>query len=143
MVWGAMLWETKLYRLASSSHGTQADDAAIGVHLPQHIELSDGSQSTMVIYDSEPDRFVSTMPVHATPADISGCNIFTVTSASSTYPNPLVLATTFAEWVQRLPPAEKQMIDTHYYFEVCDAEQTLVQYLQVERTLLIGTDGGK
>ena len=33
------------------------------------------------------------------------------------------------------------MIDTHYLSE-CDAESALVQYLQVECTLLIDTDGG-
>ena len=35
------------------------------------------------------------------------------------------------------------MDPTTHYFEDCDAEQTLVQYLQRKCTLIIGTDGGK
>ena len=139
MVWGAMLWDSKLYCTALSP--TSPTDP-IGVYLPQRIELSDGSQSDTVFYDSEPDFSVEAIPAHATPADISGCHILSVSSASYQYPLPLAPAATFNEWIQRLPPAEKRLIDTRY-FSVGDAESALVQYLQVECTLLIGTDGGK
>ena len=51
-------------------------------------------------------------------------------------------ATTFQEWIQQLPPAEKRLIADHTFAE-CDAEQALLQYLQLPCTLLVGTDGGK
>jgi hypothetical protein len=44
--------------------------------------------------------------------------------------------------MRQLPPAEQRLI-TSVYYEECDAEQTLVQYLQVEYTICIGADGGK
>ena len=51
-------------------------------------------------------------------------------------------ASNYQEWVQRLPLAEKCLIST-VYFSISDAEQTLIQYLQLECTVFIGTDGGK
>ena len=49
---------------------------------------------------------------------------------------------TFAEWVRQLPPAENRLLSAVYFAE-CDAEEILVQYLQLDCTLFIGTDGGK
>ncbi len=51
-------------------------------------------------------------------------------------------AISFQEWIQQLPPAERRLLSSHYFAE-CDAEQALLQYLQLPCILLIGTDGGK
>ena len=48
----------------------------------------------------------------------------------------------FAGWVSQLPLAEHRLISSVFYAE-CDAEEVLAQYLQLDCTLLIGTDGGK
>jgi hypothetical protein len=51
-------------------------------------------------------------------------------------------ATTFQDWIQQLPLAEQRLL-SNVSFATCDAEQTLLQYLQLECPIYIGTDGGK
>jgi hypothetical protein len=85
---------------------------------------------------------IATIPRLATPTDIEGSQIFTVSSSTTTFESISTPAISFREWIQQLPPAERRLIASHY-FEDCDGEQALLQYLQLECTLLIGTDGGK
>ena len=140
MRWGAMLHDSKLYRQDFSL--PEHHLTPVAVHSPLFIPLSDGSLSTSVFYDSTPEAYIEAVPPLAVPADISGCHIFRVSSAPSDYPSTPPQASTFIEWIRRLPLAEQRLIETHY-FTACDAEAAIVQYLQVECVHLIGTDGGK
>jgi hypothetical protein len=117
-------------------------DRQVSVHFPRQFMHSDGSIGTSTFYDSHPDWYLATVPRLATPTDIAGNYIFTATSASMEYPLPASPASNFQEWIQRLPPAEKRLISS-VYFSISDAEQTLLQYLQLECAVFIGTDGGK
>ena len=143
MIWGAMLWDSHLYRQDPfRCRRTASEQRQVAVHFPQHVELSDGSPSDAIFYDSTPDWFATVIPHLATPADLQGCHVFTATSTISAFPVIPEPATTFKEWIQQMPPAEQRMIASHYFSE-CDAEAALVQYLQLDCTLYIGTDGGQ
>jgi hypothetical protein len=114
----------------------------VSVHFPRHFLHPDGSTGSSTYYDSKPDWYSATVPRLAIPTDIVGTHIFTATSAPLEYPMPESPASNFQEWVQHLPLAEKRLIST-VYFSVSDAEQTLIQYLQLECTVFKGTDRGK
>lgn len=72
----------------------------------------------------------------------TGCHIFHTSSSSVTFPAPPVPAKTFNEWIHQLPEAENRLL-SNISFAACDAEQTLLQYLQIECTVHIGTSGGR
>ena len=138
-----MLWDSHLYRQDPFQFRMRGSDQHhVAVHFPQHVELSDGSSSDAIFYDSTPDWFATAIPHLATPADLQGCHVYTATSTMSAFPSIPEPASTFKEWIKQMPPAEKRMIDSHYFSD-CDAEAALVQYLQIECTLYIGTDGGQ
>ena len=140
MRWVAMLWNSTLYRSDPSiQRGDAQDERHISVHFPRRLVTS---HSTSTYYDATPDWYTATIPARATPADITGDQVFMVTTAR--YKSACIPAAgkSFSEWIRQLPMAEQRLIDNHY-FEDCDAEQTLVQYLQLKCTLIIGTDGGK
>jgi hypothetical protein len=78
----------------------------------------------------------------AIPTDIHGEQIFTTLAASMAYNEIPTHATTFQQWTAQLPPAEKRMVSS-VYFDMCDAEFLLLQYMQLPCTLFIRTDEGK
>ena len=83
-----------------------------------------------------------TIPRLSVPTDLQGDQLFTAEYASLAYdpvPSP---ATSFTESLMQLPPAEKRLVSA-VFFSQCDAESVLVQYLQLDCTVYIGTDGGK
>ena len=141
MLWGAMLLDSTLYRSDPYvPRGKASNGRHISVHFPRHLLSHD--DASPVYYDAKPDWYSATIPALATPAEIEGCHIFTASTAprkSESIPPP---ARSFQDWIQQLPPAERRLIE-HHYFEDCDAENALVQYLQLKCTLIIGTDGGK
>jgi hypothetical protein len=97
--------------------------------------------TSALYYDTKPTG-IRTIPSQATPTDIAGCHIYSAMSSPSSFDSIPAPATSFQEWIQQLPAAERRLISSHYLAD-CDAEQTLLQYLQIPCTLLIGTDGGK
>lgn len=143
MRWGAMVWDSSLYRsdpFSSQRHPEEAE-RHIAVHFPRRLDPLDATSA--IYYDTKPDWYTATLSSQAIPTDIVGCHIFTATSSSISYDTIPPPATSFHEWIQQLPPAERRLISSHY-FDECDAEQAaLLQYLQIPCTLLIGTDGGK
>jgi hypothetical protein len=139
MIWGTMTWNSNLYRRDPAN---DTGERHISVHFPRQFVHANGYTGSGTFYDSQPDWYSATVPRLATPTDIEGTHIFTATSALTDYPLPGSPATTFQEWVQRLPAAEHRLISS-VYFSTSDAEHTLIQYLQLECTVLIGTDGGK
>ena len=141
MQWGAMLWDNNLYRSDPSvPRGDASDERHISVHFPRHLVSNDATSP--IYYDAKPDWYTATLPVLATPADLAGCQVFTVSSSTTNFECIPAPARSFQEWIRQMPPAERRLISSHYFAE-CDAEHILIQYLQIECTLLIGTDGGK
>ena len=137
-----MVWDSNPYRHDSSIHRHASEQRHIAVHFPQQHVESGVCLEGAIFYDFTPNWYTASIPALATPADITGCHIFTATRAPCQYKSIPEPARTFREWIQQLPPAEKRMIASHY-FSVCDAEAALVQYLQVKCVLYIRTDGGK
>ena len=92
--------------------------------------------------DALNDWYTATIPRMAIPTDLTGEKIFLATFSAVEYdlipPSPR----SFAAWINQLPPAEHRLLAS-VYFAACDAEQVLVQYLQLDCTVFIGTDGGK
>jgi hypothetical protein len=72
----------------------------------------------------------------------AGSQIFTVSHALLNFSLIAEPAETFEESLTQLLPAEKCLLQNVVFYEVCDAETVLVQYLQVPCTVFIGTDGG-
>ena len=139
MIWGAMMWDSNLY-LRDPHNATGARD--VTVHFPKHFVHHNGHPSSRVFYDSKPDWYSATIPRLAAPTDITGCHIFTASSSMVMFPLQDAPATTFQDWIQQLPLAEQRLL-SNVSFATCDAEQTLLQYLQLECPIYIGTDGGK
>ena len=141
MQWGAMLWDNNLYRSDPSlSRGNASDARHTSVHFPRRLVAKDATSP--IYYDAKPDWYTATLPALAIPANIDGCQVFTVSNSTTNFECTPEPARSFQEWIQQMPPAERRLISSHYFAE-CDAEQILIQYLQIECTLLIGTDGGK
>jgi hypothetical protein len=139
MRWGAMIWDDNLYRRDPHHH---YGERQVSIHFPKHLVTSDGVSASRTFYDTKPDWFATHVPKLAVPADLEGEHILVATHSASNYsliPEP---ADTFSEWVLQLPPAEYRLL-SDISFEECDAEEILVQYLQIDCTLYIGTDGGK
>jgi hypothetical protein len=136
-----MLWESTLYRSDPTiPRGNASDARHISVHFPRHLVPTDTTSG--IYYETTPDWYTATIPFRATPTDIEGCHIFKATSSTRTFESIPEPAGSFQDWIQQLPPAERRLISSHYFAE-CDAEKVLLQYLQIQCTLLIGTDGGK
>ena len=140
MRWGAMVWDSTLYRSDPLSPRNVVDaERHIAVYFPR--QLAPTTSNFAIYYDAKPDWYTAT-PSQTTPADLTGCHIFTAVSSSNSYDRIPAPASSFHEWIQQLPQAERRLISSHYFAE-CDAEHALVQYLQIPFTLFIGTDGGK
>jgi hypothetical protein len=140
MTWGAMLWDDALYRRDPTKH---SGDRHVSVHLQHYLAHHDGTPTNCPFYDAKPDRYTATIPCLAVPTDITGDQIFIATSSRVTFPSIPAPVRTFIDWTKQLPPAEQRLLSSVSFAE-CDAENALVQYLQVEEcTLFIGTDGGK
>ena len=134
------MWEETIYR--RDPH-LDSGERNVALHYPQHlVHTLDGTPASGTFYDSIPDWYTATIPRLAIPTDITGNQIFLATHSTVKFESTPAPASTFAKWVSQLPPAEKRLISS-VYFAVCDAEQALVQYLQLECTLFIGTDGGQ
>ena len=136
MRWGAMLWDSVLYRSDPTIPRGHSED---GRHISVHLPRVDG-----IYYDVKPDWYSATIPALAIPTDLHGTEMLTTTTTTTKskferIPTP---PKSFKEWVTQLPPAERRLISSHSFAE-CDAEQMLLQYLQTPCTMLIGTDGGK
>ena len=139
MIWSAMIWDSNLYRQDPHHHHGERQ---VSVHFPKHLVTSSGTSASCNFFDPKPDWFVAQVPTLAVPADLEGEHIFTATYSEQSYhviPEP---ADTFSAWVLQLPPAEQRLLSSVSFAE-CDAEEILVQYLQLDCTLFIGTDGGQ
>ena len=134
MVWGAMMHESNLYRRDPFSHSGERNAA---VHFPRTLD-----QTNVSFYENPPDWYTATIPALATPADLTGDQILSATTATAEFDTIPPPAKTFQEWVTQLPPAEQRMLSS-VYFAQCDVEYLLLQYMQLDCTLFLGTDGGK
>ena len=134
MVWGAMMHGTTLYRRDPFHNSGERN---VAVHFPRSLE-----SPPISFYENPPDWYTATVPALAIPADLNGDQILTVTTATLEFAPIPPAAKTFQAWISQLPPAEKRMLSS-VYFAQCDAEYLLLQYLQLDCTLFIGTDGGK
>ena len=139
MRWGAMTWEETLYR---RDPYTDRSERSVALHFPRNLVHSDGTPTSGHFYDTKPDWYTAGIPRLAVPTDISGNQIFLTTHSSLRYDSIPAPADTFAAWVSQLPPAERRLLSSIYFAE-CNSEEVLVQYLQLDCTLFIGTDGGK
>jgi hypothetical protein len=139
MKWGTMTWEETLYR---RNPYTDSGERSVALHYPRNLVHSDGTPASGQFYDSKPDWYTATIPRLAVPTDISGNKIFLTTHSSLQCDSIPAPAATFAAWVSQLPPAERRLLSSIYFAE-CDSEEVLVQYLQLDCILFIGTDGGK
>jgi hypothetical protein len=137
MIWSAMTWDSNLYR-RDPYHSTGERDVA--VHFPQQFVGPNGIPGSGIFYDSTPDWYSATVPRLATPTDITGCHIFRATSAAVSFPLQEKPAKSFKASLKHLPPAEQRLL-SNVSFDTCDAEKTLLQYLQLECTLYIGANG--
>ena len=140
MNWSAMMWDETLYRFNPYAHN--GGERHISLHFPQHRAHSNGLPASSVFYTSQPDWYAASIPRMAAPTDLTGDDPFRATHSETQFAPIPVAAETFAEWVLQLPPAEQRLISSVSFAE-CDAEEVLVQYLQLDCTLFIGTDGGK
>ena len=139
MIWGAMMWDDNLYR---QNPRFDSGERQVSIHFPQHLVHPDGTSASRTFFDTKPDWYAAQVPRMAVPTDLQGEHILTAMCSSLEYPDIPKPAETFADWVDQLPPAERRLISSVSYAE-CDAEEILVQYLQIECSLFIGTDGGK
>jgi hypothetical protein len=78
----------------------------------------------------------------AIPTDLTGNKFFLATFSSVVYDLIPAPPRSFAAWINQLPPAENRLLAS-VSLATCNAETVLVQYLQLDCTLFIGTDGGK
>ena len=143
MRWGAMLWESNLYRSDPSiRRGDASNTRHISVHFPRRLVPTDASSGTY--YDVKPDWYSATIPQLATPTDIEGRQIWMVSGSPSDVAGTAAApARSFQERIQQLPPTERRLLSSPNLAK-CDAEQVSLQYLQLKCTpLVIGTDGGK
>jgi hypothetical protein len=134
-----MIWDGNLYRQDPHHHHGERQ---VSVHFPKHLVTLSGTSASCNFFDPKPDWFVYQAPQLAVPADLEGENIFTATYSKQSYhivPEP---ADAFSAWLFKLPPAEQWLLSSVPFTE-CDAEEILVQYLQLDCTLFIGTDGRK
>ena len=132
MQWGAMVWDSNLYR-RNPFH--DSGERNVAIYFPKVI-------GSTIYYDNKPDWYSATIPKLAVPSDLAGDQVLTATYDTLAFeplPEP---AATFTEWLAQLPPAEKRLVSS-VFFSQCDAESVLVQYLQLDCTVYIGTDGGK
>jgi hypothetical protein len=132
-----MTWDSNLYR-RNPYHSTGERD--IAVHFPQQFVGPNGIPGSGIFYDSSPDWYSATIPRLATPTDITGCHIFRATSAAVSFPLQEKPAKSFQALLKHLPPAEQRLL-SNVSFDTCNAEKTLLQYLQLECTLYIGANG--
>ncbi|KAI2490389.1 hypothetical protein MHU86_24173 [Fragilaria crotonensis] len=138
-----MLWDSNLYRSDPSlPRGSADNERHISVHFPNHLFPSTEVANSALYYEVKPDWYTATIPSQAVPTDIQGRHILTAQRSTSSFASIPSPATSFTEWIQLLPPAERRLISSHY-FKDCDAEEALLQYLQIPCAMLIGTDGGK
>lgn len=102
MVRGAMMHESNLNR---RDPFTNTGERNVAVHLfPRMLD-----RPNISFYESPPDCYTATVPALATPADLNGDQILTVTTATLEFESIPPPAKTFQEWVSQLPPAEKRM----------------------------------
>jgi hypothetical protein len=139
MTWGAMTWDDALYRRDPTNRSGKRQ---FSVHLNHHLAHPNGTSTNCAFYNAKPGWYTATIPRLAAPTDITGDQIFIATSSTVSFPSIPSPVWTFSDWKKQLPPAEQRLLAS-VSFADCDAEQALVQYLQVECTLFIGTDGGK
>ena len=139
MIWGAMIYDTHLYR---RDPDVDSGERAVAVHFAKFLELSVGSRSKTAHYEELPNWYTATTPVLAIPADLTGQQLHTASYATNEYVLSPAAPKTFQEWLAKLPMAERRMLSL-ITFDMCDAEALLIQYIQVECTLFIGIDGGK
>ncbi len=78
----------------------------------------------------------------AVPTDLTGDHILRGTHSGMQLDYIPAPAETFAAWVSQLHLAKRRLISSVSFAER-DAEEVLVQYLQLDCTIFIGTDGGK
>jgi hypothetical protein len=140
MIWGAMTWMDTLYRRDPYAHSGERNVSL--QYPPQHMVHSDGTPSSQIFYNYHPDWYTATIPRMAVPTDLTGDHILRGTHSGMQLDYIPAPAKTFAAWVSQLPLAEQRLISSVSFAE-CDAEEVLVQYLQLDCTIFIGTDGGK
>ncbi len=134
-----MTWEDNLYRRDPHNN---CGKRCVALHYPHTFVHSDGTPASGTFYEATPDWYTATTPRLAIPTDITGNQIFLTTHSVLQYPSIPAPADTFATWVSQLPPGERRLL-SYVSFAKCNSEEVLVQYLQLDCTLFIGTDGGK
>jgi hypothetical protein len=142
MKWKYSFFDDKIY-LQNITHDISLGERCVSIHFARHSSSLDGNIITM--YDiSKPDWFSAQVPKQATPADIDGTNIVTITTAPHNW--PLVIPhspTNFQQWREQLPAAENRLLSFVSYLKA-DAESILQQHLITRScTLYVGTDGGR
>ena len=99
------------------------------------------SESKIYYADGNPDWYIVTVPQSAAPADIEGCQIFTVTCLMRKFESIQGQQYPSRNWSSSC--LHLNFAWSRHTFSECDMEQALLQYLQIKRTLLIGMNGGK
>ena len=143
MKWKYSLFDGRLYIQNITHTYITPCERCVSIHFARHSTASNGND--FVMYDvSHPDCFSAQVPKQATPADIEGKNIVTISSALHKW--PLVAPeppTTFHQWRDQLPVAENRLL-FFVTFLTTDAESLLQQHLIASSfNLYVGTDGGR
>jgi hypothetical protein len=81
------------------------------------------------------------VPRLAVPVDVRGNQVYTAAFKSLKYPLISSSQKTFKEWCGQLPAAEERLLQFITY-KSCD-KNDLINHLQLDCILYIGTDGGK
>jgi hypothetical protein len=122
-----MTWDDALYRRDPTNH---SGERHVSVHLKHHLAHPNGTSTNVAFYNAKLDWYTATIPRLAAPTDLTGDQIFIATSSTVSFPSIPSSARMFSDWKKQLPPAEQRLLAS-VSFADCDAEQALVQYLQI------------
>jgi hypothetical protein len=115
MMWGAMMWQETLYRQDPLAH---SGDRNVSLHYPRHrATITEDTPESGTIYNAIPDWYTATIPRMAIPSHLMGNHKFSATHFTTQYASTRAPATTFAQWVSQLPPAEQRLISSVYFAE--------------------------
>jgi hypothetical protein len=110
----------------------------VAIHFPHDL---DGTSTYS--YDQQPDWYSATLPRLASPVDITGDQIYLVDTAPLIHDSiALPPIDTSSDWLSQVPPAEHCLVSDVSFLYDCDAETVLIQYLQLDCTVYVATDGG-
>ena len=137
--WGAYVFEDNLY-CCDPAH--DSGERKVAMYFPRQLALANGTYREY--YTEPPDWYAATVPALAVPSDLSGDQIYTASCASLSYDSVKAFSPSsdLGAWITELPPAERRLLSSISY-DTCNAMHLLRQYLSLDCTLYVGTDGGE